>query len=599
MAATMLCLVSINAQNESNYNVETRTLMHSSEGFQKTKTGFIRTFDEQAAWMRFQLRDVHLEDGDRIVLQSLLGDDQEVFTNQHPHYSDPLFEGKLISKIFAGSVSVSLERSSGSQSAFTLEKAWIGTRKVQTKMDRSQCGTTDDRVPFSGLCYVRVRLSDGRWGSGYMISPNYMITAQHVMVQGPWTVERNVPLSDPATGNITFAAADDSFAVPNLNNSTLSPNAVQGDDWAVVFVPDNAQGSPGVNCTPEFNCSFSNTTNGTNLTVEGYGLDFNDNEFNGVLQTHTGPSVATTTANLFRYRADTEGSNSGSPVFDDNNRIVGVHTNGGCQATTPVSGDNSGTLLSNQTFAAAIHQRTGFHVCPLLAVVIDRTGSMTVGSTSVDRCTAAEQRAISTIQDFQNRHPSGRVMVMTFAGNSSNTLTSGYVAPADAINAVNSAGPCSGLTPLADAICTAIDSLEQNAAPGTIKELAFLTDGGENNSFGVCSGPSSVSSTAPYDPGSWHANVRNRALAGDVTVTVDYYGSTVRTIDIETGEQIRALVLDTDFFEELANATGGVYTFFDDSELAVPTLQEWVLILFVISLCALALAFRRRSRLTT
>jgi hypothetical protein len=58
-----------------------------------------------------------------------------------------------------------------------------------------------------------------------------------------------------------------------------------------------------------------------------------------------------------RYRTDTTGGNSGSPVIDDaTNVAVGVHTHGGC---TSSGGNNSGTSLFSAAFWAAVDMGAG------------------------------------------------------------------------------------------------------------------------------------------------------------------------------------------------------------------------------------------------
>ncbi len=63
---------------------------------------------------------------------------------------------------------------------------------------------------------------------------------------------------------------------------------------------------------------------------------------------HAGPVVDYASpigAAWFRYQVDTEPGNSGSGILDAQGRLVGVHTNGGCNLTSPLQG-NSGMRMS-------------------------------------------------------------------------------------------------------------------------------------------------------------------------------------------------------------------------------------------------------------
>ena len=232
----------------------------------------------------------------------------------------------------------------------------------------------------------------------------------------------------------------------------------------------------------------------------------------------------------------------------------------------------------------------------VLGVVIDRTGSMNVGGPP-DRCEFAEIRATLRIQKFAAIHPKGLVAAWTFQGGSVTPITNGFVTAADALTAVAAIGNCNDATPLADALCVAIDALAA-ASPG-LRQLAFFTDGDENNSSGACSGPDSVSAMPPYDVGSWHRRVRDRALAANIQVEVDFYGATVRSaVDVETGQTRNSrLVPDVDYFQELASVTGGSFMFFGDDDLSsVPALDQVGLILLIMGLMVMMVLAGKRAR---
>ncbi len=335
---------------------------------------------DDASCLRLTFTNVQLGDGDFIQIRSPETGMEQVFANTDPQYGNPQFEGKIFSAIFAGgSLDVSLHLAPGSQNAgFRLDNVWVA--KAQPSRTETICGPNDDRTLVANdACAVRIRDNVGGWGSGFMIGPNCMLTANHVMTDGPWTIERNVPASNGTNGNLTPSAAADQFPLANLAGSTLSPGQANGNDWAVVVVPNNAAGAPGAGCTPTFNCAFTNNCTGTtSLRVTGFGTDTR-NARNGVLQTDSGPcfpAAVGAIASDFRYAADTTPNGSGSRVTDQNGRIVGIHQRGGCVGDNPETGANGGTALSAPGLLAAITARCGGNICGPVAVRLDSWGDV-------------------------------------------------------------------------------------------------------------------------------------------------------------------------------------------------------------------------------
>ena len=209
--------------------------------------------------------------------------------------------------------------------------------------------------------------------------------------------------------------------------------------------------------------------------------------------------------------------------------------------------------------------------------------------------------ARNQVLDFEANNPTGVIALWTFANGNIVAQTNGFVSPADALIALDSAPGCSGDTNLADALCFAMDTMVAATQSGQPRLLTLLTDGVENASVGPCSGPDSASPDVPYSPGSWHAAVYDTAVTNNINVSTDFYGPTVqRSQDIETGALLRGGgPTDVDFFQALASATGGTFTFFGDDSLgsAVPTLSEWGLIAFVSLLAMLAVFYSRKRRL--
>jgi V8-like Glu-specific endopeptidase len=210
----------------------------------------------------------------------------------------------------------------------------------------SQCGATDDRVPSDAANRARL-LQMGCTAN--LTADGCFITAGHCLdVSGPNdVVQFNVPLSN-ANGSLNHPPPSDQY-MPTDNRQHA--NGGLGNDWGVFTVfpntetgltPLQAQG-PGL----EFATVLPRPRNLAEIT--GYGVD--SGSANQTQQVSTGAiTQVSASTNIIKYKADTEGGNSGSAVLVGG-RIVAIHTNGGCRTNN--RGANSGTMIGNTAFQAA------------------------------------------------------------------------------------------------------------------------------------------------------------------------------------------------------------------------------------------------------
>ncbi len=248
-----------------------------------------------------------------------------------------------------------------------------------------------------------------------------------------------------------------------------------------------------------------------------------------------------------------------------------------------------------------------------LLILLDRTGSMTVTrpSTGNTRCEDALALAQQDLADFVATRPAGSwVAVWTFADDAPSDLTGGFVDPSLAAAALAALSPtgCSGLTPLAEALCAAGDPFAGLGAGVSDRQLAVSSDGEENNSSGPCAGPSSGGGP-PWDPGSWQERVETR-LTGLAVVQARYWGSVTESgFDRERRvPRTEGLVSDAAFFEHLAVVTGGTFQNVGDGDPLpppffgsqgsvtpeIPTLGVWGLAALVMALLGAGLVLMRR-----
>lgn len=211
-------------------------------------------------------------------------------------------------------------------------------------------------------------------------------------------------------------------------------------------------------------------------------------------------------------------------------------------------------------------------------VLIDRSGSMTATrSTGNSRCKDAKKQALLELDrlfdpmQFDRTH----VAVWSFAGAIVTKHTIGYVDKATAVTAVTNLTDegCSGGTPLADAMCWAIDDLSAKS-PGESTNLYVATDGEENASTGACSGPWGDPTATPS---SWQYKVYAKAVASLVKTSTDYWtGSLVLNLlpsdpqGATTLSCTSMVTCEDKLFSSLATVTGGEYRRAKDANTVYP-----------------------------
>lgn len=222
----------------------------------------------------------------------------------------------------------------------------------------SICGTADNRVvsnhPFSGRI-----MPIGC--TGWIISSGAILTAGHCIGTSTQILEFDVP---PSLANGTTQPAAVTNQYPVLSASIVDDFTGIGNDWAVFEVGANTQ--TGLTPIQAQGGGFipSSTASPGTVTITGYGVDGPSPNFgnppprnadNQTQQTHDGAvtqhDAGGPNSAVIRYEVDTQGGNSGSPVFTAGNVAVAIHTNGGCG---PSGGANAGTSLRNGALWSAV-----------------------------------------------------------------------------------------------------------------------------------------------------------------------------------------------------------------------------------------------------
>lgn len=238
----------------------------------------------------------------------------------------------------------------------------IASRGESSPEPQSLCGP-DDRIPSSDNRIGRL-MPIGCTGS--LIDAGVGLTAGHCGGELMQILEFQVPASAP-NGATRPARIRDQYPVIEV----VALDEGIGKDWAVFrigpnsntgMLPGDAQGGALV--------KLSRRQRPAKVRVTGFGVDDEErgttggrNAQNQTQQTENGNGNARATHHenngnsFFRYKVDTMGGNSGSPVFDEergNGAAIAIHTNAGCDQD-----GNHGTSVANRELISAIEGFVG------------------------------------------------------------------------------------------------------------------------------------------------------------------------------------------------------------------------------------------------
>jgi trimeric autotransporter adhesin len=242
---------------------------------------------------------------------------------------------------------------------FRMESVRVGEIPEELIGTAAVCGMRDDRQ-FSSDRRV-ARLSPV--GCTAWLIPNGALLSAGHCVADPRRVtiaEFNTPQSR-SDRTIVRSAVRDQY--PVVRESIRGRNEGLGQDWGVFAVGPNA--STGMTALAAqggaFEISRSNAPGTVRITGYGTAMAERNQSQQTSEGTYEGERVGEGTRVSHRYRVDTTGGNSGSPIIaSDGVSAIGIHTNGGCSAQ---GGRNIGTSFNNTELLGAI-QAVGEMIAP-------------------------------------------------------------------------------------------------------------------------------------------------------------------------------------------------------------------------------------------
>ncbi len=302
-------------------------------------------------WIQLHFEKSHLGENSYITIRSFHDDYwQKLNTEsiQQWNYFSAFFNG--------GTVELKLYVDAQDRGVFiNLDEVIVGVWEDGDDPE-SICGSTDDRQLSNQPATGRL-LNVGC--TGWIIPNGKIVSAGHcISSAGSVNVMQfNVPLSLP-NGTLQHPPPEHQYSA-DVTTRVFSNSGV-GNDWGVFEVfPNSVTGLMPKQAQNAFYV-LKQDLGPVSIRITGYGTTSPANERNQAQQTHVGPNAGSSGTTM-RYRTDTTGGNSGSPIVDEATGMsVGVHSHGGCTST---GGNNNGTSFFRTEFWTAVEQGAGG--CPV------------------------------------------------------------------------------------------------------------------------------------------------------------------------------------------------------------------------------------------
>jgi V8-like Glu-specific endopeptidase len=197
------------------------------------------------------------------------------------------------------------------------------------------------KFPFSAVVKIIATFPNGNraTGSGALIGPDKVLTADHVVYNEEWGGDAKVIEILPGYAN-NYTTCKRTYAKTMKHGSHQGCHDGANCDVAVLTTTES------MGCdTGWFGYKQYSQANLNDVFIAGYPADLNNGQNMYFVNTKATHLENFSQHNILRYLDWTFGGMSGGPIFTSDYYIVGIHTNGGSEA-------NYGVAICNQLFSA-------------------------------------------------------------------------------------------------------------------------------------------------------------------------------------------------------------------------------------------------------
>lgn len=201
--------------------------------------------------------------------------------------------------------------------------------------DRRASANTS-QFPFSAIVKLEVTFPDGArgWGTGALIGPDKIITAEHVVYSSRHGGHASIRVLPGYDNGRTICR--ETTVASFVHGAHQGCHNGASCDMAVLTTDDN------IGCnTGWFGLRQFDDADLSDVFIAGYPMDRDDGEKLNFVRTSASHVSYSSYHNILAYTEWTAKGMSGGPIFTSDFYIVGIHTNGGTNA-------NSGVGLCSQ-----------------------------------------------------------------------------------------------------------------------------------------------------------------------------------------------------------------------------------------------------------